>query len=283
MRALGEERTRGTAPSVGLTTIEFKVPSHRVTASATERGFRPALAWGELLRHSDEISRFELRPPRSESGRRYRLARLEAEAGGPACRARRSASGSRRRRWWSWDILRTLVAKFTKKPAAGAAFPSSGRSGGSAIVAGPGCLMYALVLSYELRPALRSLDAAHQPGRWERWPAAALATLVAGVLPSGICDLTYRDRKFSGNAVRCRRTHMLYHGTVLYDFDLELVEACLAMPSRACPTTAAAAIIAGLRHQPAGCAPIADRRRLSVRRGVLKELQRHHRVSWSSS
>jgi N-acetylneuraminate synthase len=31
-------------------------------------------------------------------------------------------------------------------------------SGGAAIVSGPGCLMYAVVLSYQLRPALRSLD-----------------------------------------------------------------------------------------------------------------------------
>jgi lipoate-protein ligase A len=103
-------------------------------------------------------------------------------------------------------------------------------SGGSAIVAGPGCLMYALVLSYELRPALRSLDAAHSLVMGTM--ASAFAPLIEGVLPSGICDLTYRDRKFSGNALRCRRTHLLYHGTMLYDFDLELVEACLAMPPR---------------------------------------------------
>ena len=36
-------------------------------------------------------------------------------------------------------------------------------SGGAAVVTGPGCLMYALVLSYELRPALRVLSNAH---RW---------------------------------------------------------------------------------------------------------------------
>ncbi len=35
-------------------------------------------------------------------------------------------------------------------------------SGGAAIVGGPGCLMYAVVLSYQLRPQLRSLDAAHR-------------------------------------------------------------------------------------------------------------------------
>src|SRR5436190_21072670 len=35
-------------------------------------------------------------------------------------------------------------------------------SGGAAIVAGPGCLMYGVVLSYELHPELRALDLAHR-------------------------------------------------------------------------------------------------------------------------
>ena len=34
-------------------------------------------------------------------------------------------------------------------------------SGGATILTGPGCLMYALVLSYELRPTLRAVDVAH--------------------------------------------------------------------------------------------------------------------------
>jgi lipoate---protein ligase len=103
-------------------------------------------------------------------------------------------------------------------------------SGGSTIVTGPGCLMYAVVLSYELRPALRSLDAAHCLVM--ETMAGAIAPLVPGVSRRGICDLTYHDRKFSGNSLRCRRQHLLYHGTVLYDFALELIEECLAMPPR---------------------------------------------------
>src|SRR5438309_745877 len=34
-------------------------------------------------------------------------------------------------------------------------------SGGAAVVAGPGCLMYALVLSYNTRPELRDISRAH--------------------------------------------------------------------------------------------------------------------------
>ncbi len=38
--------------------------------------------------------------------------------------------------------------------------------------------------------------------------------------------------KFSGNSLRMKRTHLLYHGTLLYDFSLESVARWLAMPSR---------------------------------------------------
>jgi lipoate---protein ligase len=103
-------------------------------------------------------------------------------------------------------------------------------SGGAAIVAGPGCLMYALLLSYRLRPQLRVLQQAH---RWVLGKlAAALAPFAPGVTCQGTSDLAISGRKFSGNSVRCRRNHFLYHGTLLYDFPLELIERCLAMPPR---------------------------------------------------
>lgn len=103
-------------------------------------------------------------------------------------------------------------------------------SGGAAIVTGSGCLMYALILSYELRPQLRAVSQAH---RWVLGMlTAALAPLVPGIQCQGTSDLAVGTRKFSGNSVRCRRHHLLYHGTLLYDFPLPLIEQCLAMPSR---------------------------------------------------
>ncbi len=103
-------------------------------------------------------------------------------------------------------------------------------SGGAAIVAGPGCLMYSLVLSYQLRPQLRVLPRAH---RWVLGMLTeALAPLVPGVGCRGTSDLAVGDRKVSGNSVRCRQTHFLYHGTLLYDFPLDLVAECLGMPER---------------------------------------------------
>jgi lipoate-protein ligase A len=49
---------------------------------------------------------------------------------------------------------------------------------------------------------------------------------------SGISDLTIRDHKFSGNSLRCKRDHLLYHGTILYGFPLENVARYLRTPPR---------------------------------------------------
>jgi lipoate-protein ligase A len=103
-------------------------------------------------------------------------------------------------------------------------------SGGAAIVAGPGCLMYAVVLSYELRPALRLLDEAHR--QILGVVADSLRALVPGVRHEGTSDLALDGRKFSGNSLRCKRSHLLYHGTLLYNFPLDLISECLASPPR---------------------------------------------------
>jgi lipoate-protein ligase A len=66
-----------------------------------------------------------------------------------------------------------------------------------------------------------------------------LSTLEKGLLPlnpnvrfCGTSDLAIADRKFSGNSLRCKRNHLLYHGTLLYDFPLALIERYLAHPPR---------------------------------------------------
>lgn len=103
-------------------------------------------------------------------------------------------------------------------------------SGGLTIISGPGCLMYAVVLSYDRRPELRSLDQAHR---------FVLETILAGLKPlvpdasrQGTSDLAVGLKKFSGNSVRCKRSNILYHGTLLYDFPLPLVSELLGMPGR---------------------------------------------------
>jgi len=103
-------------------------------------------------------------------------------------------------------------------------------SGGAAIVAGPGCLMYAVVLSYEIRPELQVITNAHEfvLGRI----AAAIRNLGCTVEHQGTSDLTSNGKKISGNSMRCKRNHLLYHGTLLYNFDLTHVSRYLGTPPR---------------------------------------------------
>jgi lipoate---protein ligase len=103
-------------------------------------------------------------------------------------------------------------------------------SGGTSVVIGPGCLMYAVVLSYDRHPGLRMVDAAH------RYVLGKVADAVKQFEPSagfqGTSDLTLGDRKFSGNSLRCKRDHLLYHGTLLIDFPLEMIGRWLKAPPR---------------------------------------------------
>jgi lipoate---protein ligase len=109
-------------------------------------------------------------------------------------------------------------------------------SGGATVVIGPGCLMYALVLDRQRHAELRGVDAAHR-FVLDRM-TAALAELAAVVACAGTSDLVLPaaagepPRKFSGNSLRVKRTHLLYHGTILYDFPLERVGRWLAGPVR---------------------------------------------------
>ncbi len=99
-------------------------------------------------------------------------------------------------------------------------------SGGAAVVVAPGSLMYAVVLSYERRPALHSLDLAHRFVL--ETTLRSLGPLLPGASHQGICDLVLNNRKISGNSVRCKRRSFLYHGTLLYGMDLGLVRAIAA-------------------------------------------------------
>ena len=108
-------------------------------------------------------------------------------------------------------------------------------SGGGAVVVGPGCLTFALILSLEARPRLQ--DVAHSYEWLLAREAAVLAreagTLVSGGIAARSTDLALRDRKFAGHAQRRVRGGLLHHGVLLYDFDLALIDCLLAEPPRA--------------------------------------------------
>lgn len=109
-------------------------------------------------------------------------------------------------------------------------------SGGGTILAGPGCLMYSLVLSIRDRPQLSAIDHAHSFVLQQL--SRMLSTVGPEIEPAGTSDLSLVQsdsiaaKKFSGNSMRMKRDHLLYHGTLLYDFELSKIERWLATPTR---------------------------------------------------
>ncbi len=101
-------------------------------------------------------------------------------------------------------------------------------SGGCAVMLGPGCLNYSLVLPLEWNPAW------HDVGISLRWVMSRMrkALAVPGLMRQGECDLTLKRRKVSGSAQRRTRLAILHHGTLLYDFDASRVEQFLKPPPR---------------------------------------------------
>ena len=103
-------------------------------------------------------------------------------------------------------------------------------SGGAAIVAGPGCLLYAVMLSLRLRPELQMVDVAHQFVMQQM--VAALKPIAPQLTYAGTCDLVIDGRKVSGNSLRVRRDWLLYHGTLLLNMELQNIERYLNHPPR---------------------------------------------------
>ena len=103
-------------------------------------------------------------------------------------------------------------------------------SGGAAVVIGPGCLMYSLVLDTRIHPQLKMLDQTHRYVMSRIGDALARCGVTSRF--QGTCDLTVDDRKVSGNSLRCTRNALLYHGTLLYGFPIGLIGRLLETPPR---------------------------------------------------
>jgi lipoate-protein ligase A len=98
-------------------------------------------------------------------------------------------------------------------------------SGGGAVVQGPGCLNYALILRIpDSGPLAHITDTNHFI--MQRHAAALNAEV------RGHTDLALGELKFSGNSQRRKRRALLFHGTFLLNFDLAGIERWLRMPSR---------------------------------------------------
>jgi lipoate-protein ligase A len=101
-------------------------------------------------------------------------------------------------------------------------------SGGGTVLLGRGCLLFSLVLAYERAPELAHIG----PSYRYILERICRALAVADLHPAGTSDLALGPRKVSGNAQQRKRTHLLHHGTLLYDFDVAQVGRYLRLPAR---------------------------------------------------
>src|ERR1043166_119683 len=103
-------------------------------------------------------------------------------------------------------------------------------SGGGAVVQGPGCFNYTVVLK---RESAAPLDLRESYGRVLTVHQKVLQKFTASAVEiQGISDLTVAGRKFSGNAQHRTPKSVLVHGSFLLSFDLTKIESLLRMPSR---------------------------------------------------
>jgi lipoate-protein ligase A len=105
-------------------------------------------------------------------------------------------------------------------------------SGGGTVLQGPGCLNFAVILSKKANPALESISGSYRCILEKVIAALATQGVLAEFRP--VCDLVLSstEKKFSGNAQRRGRDHILHHGTILHSFDLVLVSRYLKMPQK---------------------------------------------------
>ncbi len=104
-------------------------------------------------------------------------------------------------------------------------------SGGGTVLQGPGCLNYSVILGIEPGGPLDSVNGANAFVMTRI--RDALNPLVKGEIEiAGHTDLAIDGRKFSGNAQKRKRCGLLFHGTLLLDFDLGRIGRFLRTPSK---------------------------------------------------
>lgn len=100
-------------------------------------------------------------------------------------------------------------------------------SGGGAVLLGPGCLSYSLILSVDYRPQLRDIEYSYST----ILGAVGRATGISNIsCEHG--DLILSQRKFGGSSQRRMKRTVLHHGTVLHRFSLASIERYIREPRR---------------------------------------------------
>ncbi len=103
------------------------------------------------------------------------------------------------------------------------------RSGGGAVLQGPGCLSYCLVLRMGGKC---STIAGTNEFVLQRHAEMLSALLGKPVRHEGLTDLAVDGVKISGNSQRRRLRFLMFHGTFLLGFDLGMISRYLRSPSK---------------------------------------------------
>jgi lipoate-protein ligase A len=102
-------------------------------------------------------------------------------------------------------------------------------SGGGTVLLSKGSLVFSLVLNLRRDDALRDIRASY---RFILQRISHALRSVASLSIEGISDLAVDGRKVSGNSQQRKSQYLLHHGTLLYDFDLSLLNRYLRMPAK---------------------------------------------------
>ena len=103
-------------------------------------------------------------------------------------------------------------------------------SGGGTVLQGRGCLNFSLVLHKDRYPQVRDLRKSYEYILQCVVDVLGDAGIQAQFLPISDVALTGNNKKISGNAQKRGRNCILHHGTLLYGFELGLIEQYLRLP-----------------------------------------------------
>ena len=109
-------------------------------------------------------------------------------------------------------------------------------SGGGTIVQGPGCLNYAFIMPISYRKELENLSSTNCyfmkeiTNAFNHYFKQENSTLKCSF--KGHTDLCIGNFKFSGNAQRRLRKSLLFHGTILYNYDIDIISKKLKHPPK---------------------------------------------------
>ena len=101
-------------------------------------------------------------------------------------------------------------------------------SGGGTVLQGPGCFNYGYILPIDYDQELKSLT--NTTTYILNKVKNILFSSISDIELKGISDLAINNIKFSGNAQRRLKNAILFHGTILYDFNLDLITKYLKEP-----------------------------------------------------